>query len=278
MSELQILLKQAYEEKEGAARSFFEALLQSRVLVGLRPVVAPPGDVPGPGNQATEELQRFLTVEVEGRRTLPVFSEESFTKEWVGEDFLFEHREFSTLLRVLGPETWLHLDAGQEYGREISPWEIDLLKRGPEAIEAVLQEEGESGAAELEVDSRPESLEEFKKRISIAAEPYSWIAELKLLSIRNSEKSDWVPVVGIKLVDGESPAEQLRSQFKQEIIDLIAEYQKPKPVIIEENSDTFDPHLSLVQQAVPFYIRQLESANELPEGVREVICKSEGEA
>ncbi len=276
MSELQTLLKQAYEGREEAAQSFFESLLESSLVVPLKPVAAPPTELPTPGNKAAEQLQRFVTVSVEGRDTLPVFSEEGFLKQWAGEEVLYELRKFSALLRVLGPETWLHVDAGQEYGREISPWEIDLLKRGPEAIPAVIQEGDESEENQLEVDSKPEDLGEFKKRISIAAEAYNWISELKLLAIRDSEKSDWVPLVGLKVLDGESPEEKLKSQFKQEISDLIAEYRKPQPVIIEESDTTFSPHLSLVQQANPFYIRQLESSAELPDGVREVI-KEPGE-
>jgi len=235
---LQELLAEAWEKKPGAARSFFEVLLESELFIPLSPASIPKSPS-GDKNLDVESFSRFLTVEFEGHRTLPVFSEEQFVFNWAGEEIPTEKKSFKVIARLLSPETWLHIDANQQFGRELSPWEIEQLKLGPEAIAAVLQEGQESGEEELQVDSKPEGFEKFKERISIAAEAYSWVNELKVL-----------------IDEQASVKEEIKERFKQEIKSLLEEYQYENAIVVEESGASLDPHSSLIRDYNPFYIRQ----------------------
>ena len=135
-NELTRALEAAADEIPGALGDFFRILMKSSIYVPLKS--EPKKEIPILGNLQTEDLG-FMTVPGgEEEQILPIFSEESFVSTWAERELFFTDCEFRKLIWVLGEGTLLHLNPGQEIGKEFSRWEIDQLKRGEGAIDEIV--------------------------------------------------------------------------------------------------------------------------------------------
>lgn len=206
MDRLQLLLAAAFEDSR-QRREFFDALLKSTVLV---PVLSQESE----GPQVVGQTSNCLALSTANEKSvLAIFSSEALAKAWASDRVLFEEQEFARLLWLLGEEVWLHLNPGDEYGKEFSPWEIEQLRLGPEAIEDILQELDE----EHEIfDVRAVDDEPLKNRLRAILEAYTDVTEGFLIELQEGSKKK----ILLGLVDNDI-SEEKRKRLELEVEGIV---------------------------------------------------------
>ncbi len=214
--ELTVALLRAADGLPGALRDFYEALLRSRVWFPLRSIKKGEGRIERVGDRRSEESD-FVVAEFEGRRFVPIFSEPEFVGDWAEQDVTSSAKEFSSLLWLLDDETHFYLNAKQEVGKEITLWEIELLRRGLEAVPELVAEETEEIeiSEEVEVRSSSDLFPELKKQLLPVLEIYEELEEAFLISVKQSSGLPEVPMLGIRYaVIAPDKREYVRSELE----------------------------------------------------------------
>ncbi len=261
LNSMQSRLKDAFEDKSGAAKLFFEEFITSEVFIPLKQnSVDVEGELPIVGDRLAEDkssevTHNFVSIEFEGNRTIPVFSKPAFLEQWAEKKFTYEKRKLSSLIQILDQDTWVYLDAAQEYGREFSPWELKMLQQGKEGIDSILQSDKESFESELEVVSNPPEFDELRSRLGVMFEPYLWVREARLINFRSINSESWTPLLGLSTDGDREEVSSKRQLLLTEIKTLFGEYisSESAPIVTD---DITGPYHGLLDQQNPFYIRQ----------------------
>lgn len=74
------------------------------------------------------------------RTVIPLFTSKHLIRDWCGQEFQHSHLPINNILERSPSEWWLVINPGQEVEKEISPWEVNLLRAGPEGIEEIVKE------------------------------------------------------------------------------------------------------------------------------------------
>lgn len=235
---------------------FFKALLKSDVYIPLRKETSKRN--PLVGEQSVESLP-YLFVDHEEHSCIPIFSEEDFLKSWAEREILISEESFKTFIWTLPHNTWLYLNPNQEVGKEISPWEIELLKNGEDAIPDLVEGVLETEQEDLEIEPPPEELLPLTKILLPVLEIYEELEEAYLLAIREADSETPRALVGIKYssVMSEDKLAYIRSELQN-----AAEEHLLKPFtgifVVDDLGDENSINLNLFLDIAPFYKRRTD--------------------
>ena len=256
MAELTNLLnKAAAGNEKQSATDFFRALLSSQVFVVYANAASETPTIVGQGSADSLGL---LSVKLQGRVLVPVFTEETMATLWSEGRYRVGPREFKSLIWGLGDSTWVYLNPSQEVGKEFSPWEIEQLRKGEDALEEIISELFDEGDGDVEV--RPleiPNLQELILSLTSILESYPDINEGFLIGICSGASPDVNPVLGIKKSEL-SP--EKGALLREEIYALRERFFPPNFdfVVIDDLADSNSPNGRLFAEATPFYIAQKE--------------------
>ncbi len=252
-SKLTKSLQAAADGLPGAVDDFYKNLLSSVVFVPL-------GE--GPGN--------CLVVEHEGSELIPIFSEEEFLKHWTEEQVRFEQKELKSLIWITGEEIWLYLNPSQEVGKEISPWEIERLRKGEEAIPELVADILGTGETEIEIESGNQAFPELRKLLLDVMNVHETIEEAFLISIKRQDSEVSEPLLGISH-RGMKPD---KLQNLREELHALSETELPMGVdltLVDDLGIDGSPNRVLFEDAVPFYFQKNLPGKSMVEQVKSIL-------
>lgn len=116
--------------------AFYELLLHSDLHIPERTQEQPLSQQPRYPN----EFLNILGVQNKETVFVPVFSSAEAAEEWSGQKLRLRIMRLSDLLNLVPDGWWLILNPGSESEKDISSWEIDLLKGGAQSIPALVDE------------------------------------------------------------------------------------------------------------------------------------------
>ena len=241
-------LEDAALERPGAAAEFFRAMLEADVFIPKKPSLAL-SDVVG-----SFDTLGYLTAKDEDREILPIFSNPEMLLAWAGRDVPVERRRFAVLLTVVKDELWLHLNPGQDFGKEFSPWEVGLLRQGPGAIPELAAESSDE-VPEVEIDSGPDLYPELKSKLKTVFEVYEGVEEAFLVDVREAGATEFSPLIAVRQ-KGMTPEKV--STLTLEIEGLTGELLEAsqKATILTDLDDPKSLGTGILRDAVPFYLKQ----------------------
>ncbi len=137
ISPLESALDRAASGDAAAGRLFLQLFLTTALVVPSRNQTIPMGGLASYPN----DFVSILALDDGGRPLVPVFSHPSFVKEWCGHDLHTRTLTGSELLNLLPEGWWVGVNIGREASKELSPWELDLLKGNrPGALDEIIRE------------------------------------------------------------------------------------------------------------------------------------------
>ena len=195
--ELTAILELAADGAPKDVACFFELLLNSKVYVPLKP---------GPGAEVKlvmlgEKMPKehnFLTILHEAEECIPIFSEKEFVAAWAGYEMPLECQEFKSLLWLISNDTWMHLNPGQDVGKELTAWELSLLRKGPEAVPELVDAQRENNLEEIEVRSGGDLYPDLKRELLPVLELCEELEEAFLVALKDSGLSTEQPLLGLR--------------------------------------------------------------------------------
>lgn len=223
MNTLSETLKLAAVGKETDIKDFFKALLSSTIFIpSLSKASAPPVI----GALKTEADTAYQYIDYEEARCIPIFSSQEFLEEWADGNMQFVEELFSTFMWKIPHDVWAYLDPGQDIGKELSPWEIELLKLGEDSFEELIHGVQETEQENFEIEDATETLNQAKAPLINILEAYQVIEECFLLALREAEGELERALIGIRYnqeIDSDK-----RDQIRQEIASALKDLL-PKP-------------------------------------------------
>jgi len=235
----------------GALKEFYLQLLKTEVF--LPTAIGSSAD--DPVREATSDSLNFLNVGDEKKQVIPIFSNKELAAEWSEQTVIGETKQFSSLLWTLPADSWLHLNPGGEVGKELSPWELALLKDGEEAVDEIVFEMEGPTTLELDVEPLRGMLEKELEALGQIVDVYTDIEEAFMLKV--TRKEDETPKLYLGLKAASMPKKK-RETFLAEIESferkLPAEFRIDEVVFDVEDEQDF--RAGLFNEMNPFYIRQ----------------------
>ena len=251
------LLKAAADRKPGAAEKFFETLLCSAVYIPVdsdltRQKTARGVSVIGNGLEHFSQ-RKYVSVVYQGAEAVPIFTEAEFIGSWAECDFGVDRLDFKTLLWLLGEDTWLYINPAQEIGKELTPWEIDQLKQGADAIPTLVAALDEDGTEEFTISSSRDLYPELKSQLLPILQIYPELQEAFLVSLREGEEGAEKPALGIKYgAITEAKRIYLRSEIENASTQFLpAEEQL---FLVDDLGNQDSPNWKLFCDSTPFYL------------------------
>ncbi|MGI6524738.1 MAG: SseB family protein [Bdellovibrionota bacterium] len=119
-----------------AAANFYSILINTFVYVPHRFQEQPLSDSPTYPNP----FLNILGVQDKERVVVPVFSNSEYIEEWCGMPLSFDKVRGAVLLGRMPKDWWIAVNSGQNVEKELSPWEIDILRGGASGIPAIIEE------------------------------------------------------------------------------------------------------------------------------------------
>lgn len=119
-----------------AAQNFFIELLNGPLFVPERYQAAKLSDAPDYPN----DFVNILGIKDKDRVIVPAFSRPEVIREWCGQDLSYKALSGAKIIELIPADWWLCMNPGQEAEKEMSPWEINLLRGGEKNIPEILQE------------------------------------------------------------------------------------------------------------------------------------------
>jgi hypothetical protein len=247
-------LAKASEGGRPEIESFFKVLLVSKVLVPLKPSTARTVEeqhIPLVGTD-TQSTLGFFEVDNGEHVVIPIFSDRAYIADWSGMEIAAVEKEFKVLLNSISPGVWLHLNPGQEVGKEISDWEIERLRKGIEAVPEIAAELTGPVDTDIEIVALSDQYKDLKSKLRTIIESYPSITECFLVGAKKDDSESYSPVLGIKHNGEEKERLQLLyTELKQLVESSLSE--KEELFIVDDLADPNSVNLALFQDATPFY-------------------------
>ncbi len=262
--EIVLLLNDAANGKAQALAKFYEALLEAKVFY-MPKIKKESKQISTIGGSHAEEFGLETVIEA-NQEILPIFSEEAFLRVWNDDpDVIIKEIEFKKLIWLLGNKISLHFNPAQEVGKEISPWEIELLKSGKDSIPELLAEIEGNESQEIDLRSGPELFPELKVNLLPILEIYPELEEAFLITYREDENSPEQPVLGIKY---NKLDQKKRAYLKTEFENASQEFLPPQQQlsIIDDLDNPQSHNQKLFLHATPFYFAQKASSKKANTG------------
>jgi hypothetical protein len=120
----------AYSGRRDAVETFFQALFDGPVYIPRRYQSQPMSDSPDyPG-----DFVDVLGITDDDRVIVPVFSNPDGIEEWCGNPLQWRCMNGIEAAKVIPDDWWVVINPGSEIEKELSPWEIERLREGKEAL------------------------------------------------------------------------------------------------------------------------------------------------
>lgn len=139
---LEHALAVAIDGDASAQRRFFEVLLEATLVVPERHQPRPLTDSPRYPN----EFFNVLGLQHGERVVVPVFSRADGIERWCGNPLRHRMLRFSDLLATIPDEWWVCVNPGGGVEKELSPWELGLLRSGRAGIAEIVEDLGAATA------------------------------------------------------------------------------------------------------------------------------------
>jgi SseB protein N-terminal domain len=280
---LENLLAQACGGEKNAVRSFYELLIISEIVVPLKynPNTThgqlADAEIEFKGQQSDSEqetkLGNILTVEFEGKRILPIFTDKSHLYSWAEREIPYQLQKFSSLIWLLGGDIILHLNPGQDCGKEISNWEVQKFKEGPEAISELVEEFISEQNFDFDFIPDSEKILKLRKKVATIVESYPEIDEAFLFELKQDKE---LPTIFFGLSHQNLSSQSIDS-IRAEVETFMEQFSETSGefIFVDDISDKQGFHYSLFQNAMPFYIKQQAlDKNSFVEKLKSLISKS----
>lgn len=244
-SSLEELLKRSADGDKTAAKEFLSQFLTTKVYVPERHQNHPLSHSP----EYPNEFFTLLGVHQNETTSIPIFTEASGIKEWSGHELLYKEISVTKLLVIIPDNWWLTYNPQSEFGKEFSPWEVEQLRTGADAIDDIVSEIYlDEGVKPLElVEVSKEEYSPLKDALKIYAESKPQISEIYLFRHGTEEHLH----VGVTITDEarrETIQEELESLVGRELIGGET-YQ----VFVNKKDKTSDIISMLYSKGAPFY-------------------------
>lgn len=187
---------EALEGDSRAARTFFECLLGARFFVPERHQDRPLSDAPPYPN----DFLNILGIKAPGRVIVPIFTRSELIESWCGVTLRFRTIGFAELMAIVPDDWWVCLNPGAEVEKELSPWELGLLKGGPQVIDELVSEfESENVAPTVQIRA-PNDTEygELRRGLLEYAATEPEVAKIFILREEGGEHREPIVLVGVE--------------------------------------------------------------------------------
>jgi hypothetical protein len=249
--ELETWLDAAADGLPGAVEGFFRTLLKCEVYAPThaseeQTALAIIGNT-------TPADHNFVTIVYDGKECLPIFTREEFLYAWAGNTVPYTRKDFRSLIWRLGKETWMYLNSNQEVGKELTPWEIELLRKGEEAIDELARAQSEEPFDDIEVRAASDLYPELKRALIPILQIYPELQEAFIVAVKEGGSEEEKPLVGIRY---SKISEGKRAYLKSEL-EYLLEQEQHNPcgnfMLIDDLDNEASPNLELFANATPFY-------------------------
>lgn len=192
---------EALEGDSRAARTFFECLLGARFFVPERHQERPLSDAPPYPN----DLLNILGIKAPGRVIVPIFTRSELIEGWCGVALHYRTLGFSELLSIVPDEWWVCLNPGAEVEKEISPWELGLLKGGPQVIDELIAEfESDNTAPTVQIRAPGETeYGELRRGLLDFSSAEGEVSKIYLLREEGGEHREPTVLIGVECFSSE---------------------------------------------------------------------------
>lgn len=255
--QLTMVLLDAADGRPSAIEAFFDILLRSTVYVPIKAqtISSPENGLKEIGGKGAGTTN-FASVDYMGNQCIPIFSEERFVEDWSEADFTCIKKEFKVLLQLLGDEMWLYINPGQDVGKELTEWEIERLRKGPDAIPELAAALNESPIGEIEVNTNSQAFPKLYEKLLPVFQVYSELEEAFIVSVKEGGDEIERPMVGL-LWGKTNPAK--KKYIRGEVEDTVQAYLEDSggSVFIIDDLDNDDsPNHTLFSDAKPVYLNK----------------------
>lgn len=174
-----------------AAKKLFIAFLDGPLFVPERFQSQPLSDLA----EYPDPFLNVLAIQNGEQATVPVFSNKDLIAKWCGNPLRYRSLTGIELSSLIPEDWWISINPGSSIGKELSPWEVEQLKLGKEAIPALIEENfpADQDAAFTVQAVKAEELSDLKDALINTAKNRNEILKLYLLrELKSSpgEKSD----------------------------------------------------------------------------------------
>jgi hypothetical protein len=116
-----------------AGRRFYEGLFEGPLYAVPRHQLPDSVDYPN-------DLVHLLGLKSGDRVIVPAFTDPTLATSWGGHAIVTKEMIPSLLFQAVPDGWWLCINPGAEVEKEFSPWELDLLRRGPASIPELIDD------------------------------------------------------------------------------------------------------------------------------------------
>lgn len=215
---LESALVLAIQGSADGIQAFFEAFLAGPLFVPEREQKTKLSDQP----QYPATPFGLMAVQAKERVIIPAFSSPDLIAEWSGEEFSWRQLSGMELSNIIPAGWWVCVNPGCEVEKELSPWELEELRAGRDAIPELVAESLQDAPHEpitLTAVTAHE-LVDLKSALSEFAATRAEIQSLKLLrEVPRAEESSAAPtlILSVQLSECEDGVYQ---HLKQELAAL----------------------------------------------------------
>ena len=251
-------MARALEGDEEGVRGFFQAFLEGPLFVPERVQEMPLSHEPKYENA----FLNILGVQDQDRVVVPAFSQPEYIEEWARIALKYRTCTGTQLCEMIPAGWWLCVNPGAEVEKEISPWEINLLRGGSQNLGALVEEIRSSediGAFHL-YPIEPNAFPELRANLIRCVSTISEVKKLYLLkgrSLNFDENPLETLIVGVELgQDSGSLAKQIREQVYS-VTSLSQIGGEPFRVLVASPSES-SLTLGLLRRGDLIYVRELD--------------------
>lgn len=238
---------------------FFDTLLDSDIYFSIPKKNESENksfEIPIIGADKKDTGTMFPIIDYEGNTCIPIFSEEDFVISWENQECEIVKQSFKSFIWAVPNNYWLYINGDQEYGKEISSWEVALLKLGKDSIPELVLGVSEAEQEDFEINEAPASLKKFEQDLLPILSTYKELSEAYLLSFKESHSTYPRALVGIRYQSEIDPDNQ---RYVREEIDALSKESLPKDfssvLIIDDLGNEKSFNQTLFLDAAPFYKR-----------------------
>lgn len=165
------------------------------------------------------EFFGLLGVQGSDQVFIPAFSRPEYIEEWCGSKLSYQEMTGAALVERVPQDWWISINPGLDVEKELSPWEIEQLKYGEEAIDQIVQENfssSESKLVRIEPIDQKDAPHVFREIDSIKADSrVVKISVLKEVSEDLSGTTATTVLIGIELDINKRETEESQIYFQR---------------------------------------------------------------
>ena len=247
------LLIRAASGDVAAAKAFYLGLLQAEVF-GLLNAERQETSLQVGVSGETQQHWNFVRVREGQRALLPIFFSQQLASDWSEDRFAVSKRSFAQLIETVGEGEWMIINPGEDVGKELSPWEIQCLRQGPETVDELISELEYLPNLEVDVDRSSDLCPRFREQARTILDQYPEVTEAFLIQATTREEQETQrTLVGLHTADLTAVREQLLLEELQSLAHNSSEVSG-RLTIVSDLNQRANPNVILFDGATPFYL------------------------